>query len=68
MLHVAAQVLQRSLPRPSAPELVVPLQPEADASTLSYEEAAEQLLRNELAALVKYDNAAYPIKVNACIA
>ena len=68
VLSIAAQVLQRGLPRPSAPELVVPLQPEADASTLSYEEAADQLLRNELAALVKYDNAAYPIKVSACSA
>ena len=61
----AVQVLQRGLPRPSAPELVAPSQPEADASTLAYEEAAEALLRHELAAMVKFDNAAYPIKVRA---
>jgi len=63
----AVQVLQRGLPRPSAPELVAPSQPEADASTLAYGEAAEALLRHELAAMVKFDNAAYPIKVRANI-
>jgi len=61
----SVQVLQRGLPRPSAPELVAPSQPEADASTLAYGEAAEALLRHELAAMVKFDNAAYPIKVGA---
>ena len=60
-------MLQRGLPRPSAPELVVPSQPEADASTLAYDEAAEALLRHELAAMVKYDNAAHPIKVSATL-
>lgn len=58
-----AQVLQRGLPRPAALGLVLPLQPEGDLAALPAAEAAERLLRSELAALLKHDNAAYPIGV-----
>lgn len=56
-------MLQRGLPRPAALGLLLPLQPEVDLAALPAHEAAQRLLQNELAALLKYDNAAYPIGV-----
>ena len=56
-----AQVLQRGLPRPTAPP-AAGARPAPDQARLGAREAAEALLANELAALLAHEAAKYPVK------
>ncbi|KAK9842456.1 hypothetical protein WJX81_000971 [Elliptochloris bilobata] len=57
-----SQVLQRGLPRPTAPAPVAGARPAPDASRAGAREAAEALLAAELAALLAHEAAKYPLK------
>lgn len=59
------QALQRHLPRPASLDLVIPAaKPAADRQRMSLRERAEEALVQELATLLQYDEAKYPVVVS----
>ena len=60
---MAAQVLQRGLPRPKTLDSLPAVRSEATLQGLSLKETAEALLQNEMLLLLQHDAAKHPIKV-----
>ncbi|KAL4447677.1 hypothetical protein ABPG75_004896 [Micractinium tetrahymenae] len=60
-LRKRSNVLQRGLPRPASLDLLPQPRPDAQLERLSARELAEELLHRELAALVSYEAAKYPL-------
>lgn len=60
---MAAQVLQRGLPRPKTLDSLPAVRSEKALQGMSLKESAEALLQNEMLLLLQHDAAKYPIKV-----
>ena len=60
---MAAQVLQRGLPRPKTLDSLPAVRSEEALQGMSLKENAETLLQNEMLLLLQHDAAKYPIKV-----
>ena len=62
-LYMAAQVLQRGLPRPKTLDSLPTVRSQEALQQMSLKESAEALLQNEMLLLLQHDAAKYPIKV-----
>lgn len=62
-LYMAAQVLQRDLPRPKTLDSLPTVRSQEALQQMSLKESAEALLQNEMLLLLQHDAAKYPIKV-----